>query len=129
MNAYDQDKLSKDFIGTTFIDVGDGLKEKSVVYGDKERPKPKWFEITQNGVSAGKFLATITLFPNYNRSIPPQINIKRAKFNIQLLILGLRGLKTTGIISVKKPFIEFNYENLNLFGSVKEIGESKNVIT
>ena len=35
------------------------------------------------------------------------------------MILGLRGLKTTGIISVKKPFIEFDYENLNLFGGMK----------
>lgn len=33
VNAYDEDKLSRDFIGTTFIDVGDGLKDKSIVYG------------------------------------------------------------------------------------------------
>eukprot|EP00919_Chromeraceae_sp_WS-2016_P037487 GHVR01089434.1.p1 GENE.GHVR01089434.1~~GHVR01089434.1.p1 ORF type:complete len:116 (+),score=5.66 GHVR01089434.1:91-438(+) len=36
VNAYDQDKLSRDFMGTTFIDVGDGLKDRSVVYACKK---------------------------------------------------------------------------------------------
>ena len=80
VNAYDEDKLGRDFIGTTFIDVGDGLKDKSIVYGDGIRPKPKWYDLTQNGINSGKFLMSILLLPNYNRSIPPQINIPKAKF-------------------------------------------------
>lgn len=43
VNVYDKDKMSRDFIGTAFIDVGDGLKDKSIVYGDRNRPRPRWF--------------------------------------------------------------------------------------
>ena len=32
-NAYDKDQFSKEFIGTTFIDLSEGLREKWVVYG------------------------------------------------------------------------------------------------
>ena len=38
-------------------------------------------------------------------------------------------MKSTGVISVKKPYIEFDYENLNLFGSNKNIDKSRNVVT
>ena len=129
VNAYDQDKMSRDFIGTAFIDVGDGLKNKSVVYGDSTRPRPKWYDLTQNGIVSGRFLVSIILLPNYSRSIPPQINIAKAKYELRLFVLGLRGMKSTGVISVKKPFIEFDYENLNLFSSNKTINQSKNVVT
>ena len=33
VNAYDKDQFSKEFIGTTFIDLSEGLREKWVVYG------------------------------------------------------------------------------------------------
>ncbi len=54
---------------------------------------------------SGRFLASIILLQNYTGSIPPQINIPRAKFRLNLYVLGLRGLKSTGVISVKKPYI------------------------
>ena len=69
------------------------------------RPKPKWFNITQNGILSGRFLASFILLQNFSECIHPQINIPRAKFRLNLFILGLRGLKSTGILSVKKPYI------------------------
>ena len=44
------------------------------------------------------------------------------------MVLGLRGMKSTGLLSVKKPYIEFDYESLNLYGGGVE-GKSKNVTT
>jgi len=43
------------------------------------------------------------------------IDIPKKKYVVTLLILGLRGLKSNGLLDVKKPYIEFDYKSLNLF--------------
>ncbi len=35
-----------------------------------------------------------------------------AKIDVEINILGLRGLQSTGILPVKKPFIKFNLNSL-----------------
>ncbi len=62
VNAFDQDKFSKEFIGTAFIDIEEGLKDRSVVYKpDQINLIPKWYNLTLNNINYGRFLAGIVL--------------------------------------------------------------------
>lgn len=74
-NAYDKDQFSKEFVGTSFIDLSEGLREKWVVYGLNDRPEPKWFELKQNNAVAGRFLASIILLTKVVEEIPKTINM------------------------------------------------------
>jgi len=43
-----------------------------------------------------------------------------------LVILGLRGLKSTGVISVKQPFVEFDFGSLQVYAQNVSNSEVKN---
>jgi hypothetical protein len=92
-------------LGSIFIDVGEALKNKSLVYAFTANPEPFWYTIENNGLVVGKFLASFRVIPNYTQSIPKQINIPKKKYEMTLVVMGLRGLKHSGILSVKQPFI------------------------
>ena len=49
-----------------------------------------------------------------------------AKMEVEINILGLRGLQSTGLIPVKKPFIKFN---LNSLVPPNEGGQIQNIKT
>jgi hypothetical protein len=54
------------------------------------------------------------VLPNYTQSIPKEINIPQRKYEMTLVVMGLRGLKHSGILSVKQPFIEFDFGGLRV---------------
>jgi hypothetical protein len=112
VNVWDKDALSNEFLGSTFIDVSEALKNRSLVYAFTANPEPFWYTIENNGLAVGKFLATFRVLPNYTQSIPKQINIPKKKYEMTLVVMGLRGLKHSGILSVKQPFIEFDFGGL-----------------
>jgi hypothetical protein len=65
-----------------------------------------------------------------NIAPPKQINLRMKKYQVNLFILGLRGLKSSGIVSIRKPIIEFNVDALLLMD--KETNQnsfSKNIRT
>ena len=66
---------------------------------------------------AGKFLASFTLIPQHKDKIERGISISHSLYKINLLMLGLRGLKSPGLFSIKKPYITFDYESLNLYNT------------
>lgn len=71
VNAYDKDTMSNEFLGTTFIDIDEAVKNKSLAFGFTNNVQPYWFTLTQNGLPSGRFLASIRLLPNYtNTNIP-----------------------------------------------------------
>lgn len=80
---------------------------------------------------AGKFLATFRMLPNYNKSIPRDIILPKKEFQLMLVIMGLRGLKNSSVISVKQPYIEFDFAGLDVFNATtsKEVRESKTIRT
>ncbi len=96
-------------MGTCFLDIGDGISNKAVTLIDslKDIPpvEPKWLELKQNGIVVGKFLAFFSFLKNNLEDIPKTINIPKKRFKINLMIYGLRGMKSNGMFSVKKPYI------------------------
>jgi hypothetical protein len=81
VNAFDQDKFSKEFIGTSFIDIEEGLKDHSVVYKSEQKQLiPKWYKLTLNNINYGRFLAGIVLITESIFGIPKEINIPTKKF-------------------------------------------------
>jgi len=91
-----------------------GIKNKSLVYGFRSDPEPFWYELTQNGMTTGRFLISIRLLPNYNQKFPREITIAKKDYQVNLVIMGLRALKHTGMLSVKQPFIEFDFAGLDI---------------
>lgn len=88
-------------------------------------PKPFWFNLTQNGLISGRFLATFRLLPRFSGRIPREIDMPKKTYEIILVVLGLRGLKNSGIISVKQPYIEFDFGSLQVYGKNKALTPSE----
>ncbi len=98
--------MSNEFLGTTFIDIDEAVKNKCLAFGFTSNVEPYWFTLTQNGLPSGRFLASIRLLPNYtNTNIPKEIMLPKKDYQVNLVIMGLRSLKNSGIIPVKQPFI------------------------
>lgn len=88
-----------------------------------------WYDLYIENVKHGRFLAGITVVKEANIPIPKQIEIKMKKFKLNLYILGLRGLKSTGIVSVRKPYIEFDFDSLFLYDKDSMNSFTRNVRT
>jgi len=57
------------------------------------------------------------LLPNFTGNIPREIILPKKTYNVALIIMGLRGLKNSKIISVKQPFIEFDFAGLDVYNT------------
>lgn len=90
---------------------------------------PKWFTVTNNGVVSGKFLACFIILQDASMSISPGIDIPFEKYNIHMFMLGMRGLKSNGLIDVKRPYMEVDYESLNVYKTVQQTAITKNIRT
>jgi hypothetical protein len=87
---------------------------------DSPPPPPKWHDckIYPNAPSAGKILVSFEIceveknFPIEAKifNIGKYITFRRVTFEIH--VLGLRDLKSAGILPVKKASITFNFKNL-----------------
>lgn len=62
--------------------------------------------------------------------MPREINIPKRDYQLNLVIMGLRALKNSSFLSVKQPFIEFDFAGLDVQKNTsKEVQESKLVKT
>jgi len=73
----------------------------------------------------------ITLIKGGNVRIPNSIQLKSKQYKLYLFILGLRGVKSTGVVAIRKPYLNFDFDSLFLYNTEKTQGNpySKNVKT
>ncbi len=116
-DVYDKDALSSDFIARTLIP----LKDAAISYDDKNPipKKPKWHKckMTPTSPPQGEILISFSVLELETVMTPVQkVNlaalVQREEFEIEINILGLRELQSTGILPVKKAFIVFNLKSL-----------------
>ena len=68
----------------------------------------------------GRFLVSIRLLPDYPQKFPTEMKIQQQDYQIHLVIMGLRSLKNSGMLSVKQPFIEFDFAALDIQKNTSE---------
>lgn len=120
----DQRLLLKDEIERLGISKIDLDPKEIRVNGDPSYiPELKWYDIQdETKISTAQIMMSFTLISNDPSSgslrIPP-FNVPKENFLIQMQILGLRNLQSSGLFSVKNPFIKFHT------GALKASGNSK----
>jgi hypothetical protein len=98
-----------DFIGSSILPI------EPTHLNPQEVPKPSWVEIRcgKSNEPLGKVLMSICCYSR-TEIIPrtPYIEPENARYYINMKILGLRELESTGILPVKRAFIRFDVDSL-----------------
>jgi len=107
---WDQDAGSDDdFIGTSKIVIEPRHLNPEIF------PKPEWVEVKygKDTISVGKILLSICCYSR-RELIPrsPYIEPESSRFYVNLKILGMRNLESTGILPVKRAFVKFDVDSL-----------------
>jgi len=119
LEVFDQDKGvfsdSSQFLGRATIFMKDYSRSHEI-------PKPKWYDfkfgIEKNSPSCGQVLCSFTFVPEDTVLQPAiqQINlheqIQTKRYKVEIDVLGLRALESTGFLPVQKAFIKFNVKSL-----------------
>ena len=125
LNVYDFNKILSDVpLGYNYI----WLCNANYHFNNFELVKPKWHHLflPQSNKKQGEILISFYIF-NKKIDIEKDELIDKIKFrppttlyNFEINVLGLRQLKPLGLIEVKKPFIRFDLNSLNVTGDVDD---------
>jgi len=124
---WDQDVgNADDFIGTSKI----VLEKKHL--NPETFPKPEWVEVKygKDTITVGKILLSICCYSR-RELIPrsPYIEPETSRYYVNLKILGLRQLESTGILPVKRAFVRFDVDSLRKRDDKSFLPEKKFVRT
>ena len=125
LNVYDYNKIKSDVpLGYNYL----WLSNTHYVYNKFELINPKWHNLflPKSNKKQGQILMSFYIFDK-NIGISGQELLKNIKYkpqttlyNFEISVLGLRELKPLGIIGVKKPFIKFDLNSLNVTGEPED---------
>ena len=121
VTAYNKNPLRDQTIGICYIDLENGLKKGHFTRNQQRNDKPKWFDLVIEDVKLGRFLAGITIIDKKNRLQPVKEIVFQPEelttYQISLSILGLRNLTNGGLIAIRKPYVEFDFDSLYAYGT------------
>jgi hypothetical protein len=143
----DDDFLARAIIHLKDASVADFRKQNDDKYLNTP-PKPKWHKLRAGNQSTlpecGEILCSFSLVPP-NHNFKPAREIQFIKpgimneYTVDIHCLGLRGLKSFGILPVRKAFIKFNVRGMlpphmslavkNVKTEPKESGSNPNINT
>jgi len=111
---------SDDLLGVAYIDLSDAeefrLDERAHERVDKESiiQRPKWYPINMGrpGTEMGEMLCSFNLFEDDIEIEDVDIAPKTEECEMELNVLGLRGLQTLGILPINKAFVKFDINSL-----------------
>ena len=85
---------------------------------------PKWHNLflPKSNKQQGQILLSFYIFDQDKAYLKNQIDYipKTQLYNCEMCVLGLRELKPLGLIAVKKPFIKFDLNSLNVTGKAED---------
>ena len=114
---------------TVFSDVPLGynylwLCNSAYVKNDIHQREPKWHNLflPKSNKKQGRILLSFYIFDSEHEHLIKDINIEQkvTLYNFEINILGLRQLKPLGIIPIKKPFIKFDLNSMNVTGKPED---------
>ena len=117
----DYDKIGKDdLLGSSYIWLSDspyGLNDTKIV-------KPKWHQLylPKSNRPQGEILLSFYIFDQKNKNKFRSINPipETVLYSLDINILGLRDIKPLSMMPIKKAYIKFDMNSLNISGKKEE---------
>ena len=114
ITVMDKDINSSDMLGYSYI----FLTDVNYSYNQLKKIKPKWEQLylKKSNRAQGQILLSFFILDNEHRDLLRKIEIEpeTIPFNVQINALGLRDLKPLSFIEIKKPFISFDLNSINV---------------
>ena len=114
LTVMDKDITSSDMLGYSFL----WLSDTNYAFNKSSAIKPKWEQLylKKSNRPQGQILISFYIFDNEHREQIRNIKIEpeTINFNFEINALGLRSLKPLSFIKIKKPFISFDLNSINV---------------
>ena len=114
LTVMDKDYTSSDMLGYSYI----WLSDTNYSYNSPKKIKPKWEQLylKKSNRAQGQILLSFYIFDNEHREELRRIQIEpeTVEFNFEINALGLRSLKPLSFIKIKKPYISFDLNSINV---------------
>ena len=125
LKVHDYDKLSSDeLLGYSYV----WLSDMNYRMNSSELVKPKWQQLflPQSNRPQGEILLSFYILDNEHRHLAYEIDSipKTKPYSFEINILGLRDLKPLSLLPVKKAFIKFDMNSLNVTGRKEDTLQS-----
>ena len=123
LNDYDQ--MSKDdLLGYSYV----WLTDMNYAVNSTELVKPKWQQLylPKSNRPQGEILLSFYIFDNEHRNMINEIKSEpeTIPYSFEINILGLRDLKPASLLPVKKSFIKFDMNSMNVTGKQEDSMQS-----
>ena len=117
----DYDKIGKDdLLGSSYI----WLTDSPYVVNDTKLIKPKWHQLylPKSNSPQGEILLSFYIFDQKNRNKFRAINPvpETVFYSLEINILGLRDIKPLSMLPIKKAYIKFDMNSLNISGKKED---------
>ena len=114
ITVLDKDYASSDTLGYSYL----WLTDTNYSYNSPKKIKPKWHQLylKKSNRAQGQILMSFFIFDNDHRDDINKIQIEpeTIPFSVEINALGLRDLKPLSFIKIKKPFISFDLNSINV---------------
>ena len=135
LSVFDYNKIKSDVpLGYNYVWLSNGAHaiNETLDKSQQSTLEPKWHNLflPKSNKQQGQILLSFYIFDQerYNRndltkeSLSQKLNFtpEVSLYNCEISILGLRQLKPLGMIEVKKPFIKFDLNSLNVTGKPED---------
>ena len=122
VTVMDKDYASSDMLGYSYLWLEDTSFEFN--YKGKEPIKPKWEQLylKKSNKEQGQILLSFYIYDQEHRDDYKKLNIEpeTTLYNFEINALGLRSLKPLSFIKIKKPYISFDLNSINVSSTVGE---------
>lgn len=119
VTAFNKNLIHDQTIGVCYIDLEKGLRDKKILKNVNFNQQPQWYDLRIEDMNLGSFLMGITVIEK-NKLTPSKelafMENELSTFEIDLFILGLRNLKNSGLVSIRRPYIEFDFDSVYKYG-------------
>ena len=125
LTVMDKDFSSSDTLGYSYL----WLTDTNYTFNSPKKIKPKWHQLylRKSNRAQGQILLSFFIVDNDHRDVINKIEIEpeTIPFNVEINALGLRDLKPLSFIKIKKPYISFDLNSIN----VSNVGENLQPVT
>jgi len=117
----DYDKIGKDdLLGSSYV----WLSDSPYIINNTKAVKPKWHQLylPKSNKPQGEILLSFYIFDKDNKDLSRKINPvpETESYSFEINILGLRDMKPLSILPIKKAFIKFDMNSLNISGNEED---------
>ena len=114
LTVMDQDIGSDDMLGYTYI----WLSDSSYLVNSSDKIKPQWQQLylERSNRAQGQLLLSFYIIDTEHSGLISQIDItpETIPYTVEINALGLRDLKPLSFLPVKKPYISFDLNSINV---------------